>query len=85
MYMYGGELFGREFIVFFVLLLILLIGLCFAFTVWMLVDCVSRDEKDFKDRTLWIILLTLGFFLGYSFILSIVYYFAVKKKLDIKK
>ena len=45
-------------------------------------DCINRDEKDFKDRTLWLVLLIVGIFCGYSGILSIVYYFAVKKKLD---
>lgn len=54
----------------------------FAFVIWMLVDCINREEKDFKDRTLWIIILVIGIFAGYSGILSIVYYFTVKKELD---
>jgi len=53
-----------------------------AFVIWMLIDCIKRDEKDFKDRTLWIVVLVIGIFCGYSGILSIVYYFAVKRKLD---
>jgi hypothetical protein len=53
-----------------------------AFIIWMLIDCIQRDEKEFKDRTLWLVLLVVGIFSGYSGIISIVYYFAVKRKLD---
>ena len=47
--------------------------------VWMLVDCINREEEGFKDKTLWMILLVLGLFLQYSLIISLVYYFVVKK------
>lgn len=53
-----------------------------AFVIWMLVDCINRDEKEFKDKTLWLVLLTVGIFCGYSTILSIIYYIVVKRKLD---
>ena len=62
---------------------IILLGLALtAFSVWMLIDCLKRDEAEFKDKTLWTVLLAVGFFAGYSLILSIVYYFVVKKELD---
>lgn len=76
------DLFARIFGSFLFLFFILLVLACLAFVVWMLVDCIGRDEKDFKDRTLWIMLLVIGIFSGYGGILSIVYYFAVKRKLD---
>jgi len=53
-----------------------------AFVIWMLVDCINRDEKEFKDKTLWLILLIIGIFSGYSTILSIIYYITVKRELD---
>jgi len=61
----------------------ILLSLAFlAFVIWMLIDCIKREEKDFKDRTLWLVLLVIGIFCGYSGILSLVYYFAIKRKLD---
>jgi hypothetical protein len=53
-----------------------------AFLIWMLVDCINRDESEFKDRNIWLILLILGFFFGYTLVISLVYFFAVKRKLD---
>ena len=44
----------------------------------MLMDCLKRD---FKDRTLWIVILIGGTFLGFGVIPGILYYFLVKKKL----
>ena len=62
---------------------IILLGLLsVAFSIWMLVDCLQRDEAEFKDKTLWTVLLAVGFFTGYNLILSVVYYFVVKRKLD---
>ncbi|MCA9376878.1 hypothetical protein KC685_03090, partial [Candidatus Dojkabacteria bacterium] len=43
--------------------------------VWMLFDCYNRD---FKDRDIWLILLIVSFFAGYGYIVSFIYYFAVK-------
>lgn len=53
-----------------------------AFSIWMFVDCLNREEKTFKDKTLWTVLLAVGFFSGHSLLFSIIYYFVVKKKLD---
>lgn len=84
MYTYDASMLMRIFVLFMILFGILLVCLSIAFVIWMLIDCIKRKESDFKDRTLWIILLVLGIFLGYSFIISIVYYFAVKRELDKK-
>lgn len=64
-------------------ILVMLLSLCsIAFSIWMLIDCIRREEGDFKDKTLWTILLAVGLFLGYSLIISVVYYFVVKRELD---
>lgn len=62
------------------ILMILLSLASVAFSVWMLIDCLQREESNFKDKTLWTILLAVGLFLGYSLIISIVYYFVVKRE-----
>jgi len=64
-------------------ILVMLLSLCsVAFSIWMLIDCIRREESNFKDKTLWTILLAVGLFLGYSLIISVVYYFVVKRELD---
>ncbi len=64
-------------------ILAILLSFCsVAFSIWMLIDCIQRGEGDFKDKTLWTILLAVGLFLGYSLIISAIYYFVVKRKLD---
>ena len=45
----------------------------------MLMDCLKRD---FKDRTMWIIILVVGTLLGFGAIPGVLYYFLVKKKLE---
>jgi len=82
MYNYDLSLLLRFLFIPAILFGILLAFAFLAFIIWMLIDCIQRDEKDFKDKTLWLILLVIGIFCGYSGILSIVYYFAIKRKLD---
>ena len=53
------------------------------FNIVMIVDCINRNEKDFKDRTVWLVVLIVGAFTGFGLIVSLVYFFAVKKKLDV--
>jgi len=53
------------------------------FNIVMIMDCINRDEKDFKDRTVWLVVLIVGAFTGFGLIVSLVYFFAVKKKLDV--
>ncbi|MCL5070517.1 MAG: PLDc N-terminal domain-containing protein [Actinobacteria bacterium] len=72
-----------------IFLIVLISGIAlffFIFWIIMLVDCIKRKPEEFPDggqnsKTLWIILLTVTFFLGNSSgIAAIVYYFVVKKK-----
>jgi phosphotransferase system glucose/maltose/N-acetylglucosamine-specific IIC component len=60
-----------------VILLLLLAGVIV--NVVMLMDCLKRD---FKDRTMWIIILIVGTLLGFGAIPGVLYYFLVKKKLE---
>lgn len=60
-----------------ILTIVVLAFLSIAFQVWMIVDCAKRE---FADKTLWLVLLVLGFFMQYGLIVSIIYYFVVKKE-----
>lgn len=54
------------------------------FSIWLtiacLVDVSKKSESEFKDRTLWIILLIISFFVPLGIILPIVYYFTYHPK-----
>lgn len=52
----------------------------FVFTILMIIDVAKRD--DYQDKTLWLVLLIVGLVFGFSFIITPLYYFLVKKKLD---
>ena len=55
-----------------------LVGLFFlVFWIMMLVDCVKRD---FPNRGVWLAVLIITFFVGWSWLACILYYFMVKKK-----
>ncbi|MFA6296595.1 MAG: hypothetical protein WC663_04520 [Patescibacteria group bacterium] len=55
-----------------------LIGLFFLiFWIMMLVDCIKRE---FPNRGVWLAVLIITFFIGWSWLASILYYFMVKKK-----
>ena len=49
-------------------------------TILMIVDVAKR--KDYKDQTLWLILLIAGLVLGFAIITTPLYYFLVKRKLE---
>ena len=77
-----------------IFLIVLISGIAlffFIFWIIMLVDCAKRKPEEFPDggqnsKTLWIILLTVTFFLGNSSgIAAIVYYFVVKRKVPQKE
>lgn len=64
-------------------LVFMVIALAFwAFNVWMAIDCATRKETDFpsNNKNMWLILLILGLFIGFGWIVALVYYFSVKKK-----
>ncbi len=65
----------------FALILILTLG-GLVFDVFMIIDCLNRD---FEDRTIWLVILIFGGLMGLALPVAAVYYFAVKKKLDSKK
>lgn len=74
--------FGGVFLIFFLLAIIVGIGF-FIFWIFMLVDAFKRTNwKDDNQKNLWIIILIVGFVVGFSGIAAIVYYFAVKRALD---
>ena len=58
---------GAAYIVFLIIALVLT-----AFWIWMLVDCIKRE---FKDKTMWVILIVILGWIG-----AIAYYFVVKRK-----
>ena len=78
----SGSVITVIFFLFFFIFAIVIASL--VFNIVMIVDCINRDEKDFKDRTIWLVVLIVGGFTGFGLIVSLVYFFAVKKKLDEK-
>ena len=77
----SGSVITVIFFLFFFIFAIVIASL--VFNIVMIVDCINRDEKDFKDRTVWLVVLIVGALTGFGLIVSLVYFFAVKKKLDI--
>ena len=52
--------------------------------VWMFIDALQRQEWEFPgttSKTTWIVLLAVGFFFSFGWIVAIIYYFAVYKKM----
>jgi hypothetical protein len=53
------------------LVVLLLIGLLlFAFWIWMLVDCATKEPGEGNDKIIWILVLIFTHFLG-----ALIYYF----------
>ncbi|RJO62057.1 DUF2516 family protein [candidate division WS5 bacterium] len=64
-------------------LVFIVIGLAlWAFNIWMAIDCATRQESDFpsNNKNMWLILLIVGLFVGFGWIVALVYYFSIKKK-----
>lgn len=60
-----------------------LIGVVFfILNVWMIVDVLGRDESKLPNKTMWTVLLIVGLFVGFGWIVALYYYFARKRKLD---
>ncbi|MDD3773885.1 MAG: hypothetical protein PHW50_01205 [Patescibacteria group bacterium] len=61
----------------------ILVGL--AFLIWwivLLIDCVNRD---FPDKNTWLIVLIVGFLLGFTWLVDLLYYFIVIRKYENNK
>jgi hypothetical protein len=72
------------------LCLVLFIGFAIAVAaLWLyiacLLDALKKTEEEMPNRTIWIVVLIVTFFTGFSFIPSIVYYFLYNPKLDFWK
>jgi membrane protein insertase Oxa1/YidC/SpoIIIJ len=64
-------------------LVFMLIGLVlFIFNIWMIIDCAARQDSDFpnNNKSMWLILMIVGIFIGFGWIVALVYYFSIKKK-----
>lgn len=67
------------------LIIWVIVGLiALAFLIWwiiLLIDCINRD---FPDRTTWLVVLIVGFVFGFIWLVDILYYFLVIKKYEKK-
>lgn len=78
----AGAAIGGVFLVFMLVFIALAFAL-FIFWIFMLIDAFKRTNwKDDNQKNMWIIILIVGFVVGFSGIAAIVYYFAVKRSLD---
>jgi hypothetical protein len=87
----GTAFFGIAWIWFTLIAFIVLVAIfLFVFWIIMLIDCIQRKPGEFPDggdsaKTIWLVVLTVTFFIGnLSGIAAIVYYFVVKKKMPKK-
>lgn len=77
--------FGPLFILFVLAVAAIALGL-FVLWVVMLVDALQRKNwQDETQKNVWVIVLIVSFFAGFSWVAAIVYYFAVKRQLDSAK
>jgi len=59
----------------------IVVGIAFlVWTIMMIIDVTKRGD-DFEQKTLWLVLLIAGLVLGFSLIVTPLYFFMVKKKL----
>jgi uncharacterized BrkB/YihY/UPF0761 family membrane protein len=65
---------------------LIIVGLLF-FIFWllMLINAIKLDDATFQkigsgERTLWLIVLGVSFFVGFSWLAAIVYYFVIYRK-----
>ncbi len=87
----SDEAFGETLGIFFLcclgLIAIVLLAL-FVFWIFMLVDCIKRENDQFPNasentKTIWLIVLLVSWILGLNWLAAIIYYFMVKKKMPI--
>lgn len=73
---------GGLFVLILSVLIIILSLAGLVFDIIMIIDCLNRE---FENRTLWLVILIGGGLIGLGLMVSIAYFFVVKKKLDSKK
>jgi len=66
-------------------LLIVCVGIILSvLVIWLYIACfvdlAAKKEEDFKNKTLWLVLLIISFFVPFGTILPIVYYFMYKPR-----
>jgi hypothetical protein len=52
--------------------------------IWMFIDALGRQEWEFGNngsKTLWLVLLGVGFFFSFGWIVALVYYFLIYRKI----
>jgi hypothetical protein len=88
----GTTFLGLAWIWFTLIAFIVLVAiLLFVFWIIMLIDCIQRKPDDFPEggdsaKTIWLVILTVTFFIGnLNGIAAIVYYFVVKRKMPRKQ
>lgn len=69
----------------FTIALILLLLAGFVLWVFMLIDCINREEDDFppmfdNPKNTWILILAISFAVGFYWLAAIIYYVMVKQK-----
>jgi len=71
--MHLALLFGGAEILFLLLVLFAIpLGIaCFAFWIWMLIDCIKNDSVKDNEKVAWVLVIALTHFLG-----AIIYFFA---------
>lgn len=82
-----GETFGIFFLCCWGLIAIAALALL-VFWIFMLVDCVKRENNQFPNasdntKTIWLVILIVSFFINLYWLAAIIYYFMVKKKMPI--
>ena len=65
------------------LMFLFVVGLAF-FIFWIVMLVHAIQHEDITDRTIWLIGLVGSLVLGFSWLIAIVYYFAVKRPYDAK-
>ena len=71
----AGLLFGGMILVWVVLGLVFL-----AFLIWWIVLLVDLVNRDFEQKTAYLIIMIVGLLLGFVWLVDLIYYFSVVKK-----
>lgn len=50
------------------------------FLIWWILMLVDCSKRDFKDKSTWLIILIVSFFIGLHWLSTLIYYFMVKRK-----